>query len=285
MIPRTAVIASLGALCLLLACVPARAQNAPAREMSGRTDDRDGGLPLSMLGSYIKPGQLIVYPFYEYYRNKDQEYKPSELGFADERDFRGRFRASEGLIYAAYGVSENVAVEIEAAMITAWQERATDDTSGLPPRLKQSGIGDVEGQIRWRYNRESASRPEYFSYFEAVAPIQTKKLLIGTPDWELKFGSGLIRGLSWGTVTVRAAVGYSAGAAELGEYAVEYLRRVNRRLRIVGALEGTQDEIGLIAEAQVFLSPRAYLKLNNAFGVSSKAPEFAPEIGLMIVFP
>ena len=284
-IGRAAVIAGLAAACMALGAVAASGQSAPTAEEGPRRDDRDGGLPLSMLGSYIQPKQLIVYPFFEWYRNNDQEYKPSELGFTDERDFRGRYRASEGLIYAAYGFSENVAAEVEAAMITAWQERGTGDPAAFPSRLKQSGVGDVEGQVRWRWNRETAARPEYFSYAEAVAPIQTKKLLIGTPDWEFKFGVGRIRSYSFGTITIRGALGYTAGAtAEIGEYAVEYLRRISKRLRIVTALEGTQDEIGVIGEAQIFLSPRAYLKLNNAFGVSSKAPEFAPEIGLMLVF-
>jgi hypothetical protein len=80
------------------------------------------------------------------------------------------------------------------------------------------------------------------------------------------------------------AVGYAEGAVEPGEYAVEYLRRVSRRLRVFAGVEGTQDEVELITEAQVFLTSKIVLKLNNAFGLSSKATDWAPEIGLMFSF-
>lgn len=271
---------AVAALAALLAAPPAGAQ-----EVTDRSSDRGDGLPLSMFGTYIRAGELIVYPFFEYYRNNDQEYKPSELGYSQDTDYRGRFGAREGLIFVAYGISENLAVEFEAATITAWQERSPLDASGLPARLQQSGLGDVEGQVRWRWNRESASRPEVFSYFETVAPMQRSKLLIGTPDWEFKFGTGMVRGLSWGTVTVRGAVANAGGQFEVGEYAVEYLRRLSKRVRIFGGFEGTQDELALIAEAQVFLSPKIFLKVNNGFGVTSKASDWAPEVGLMLMFP
>lgn len=271
---------AVAALAALLEAPPAGAQ-----EVVDRSGDRGDGLPLSMFGTYIRAGELIVYPFFEYYRNNDQEYKPSELGYSQDTDYRGRFGAREGLIFVAYGVSENLAVEFEAATITAWQERSPLDASGLPARLQQSGLGDVEGQVRWRWNRESASRPEVFSYFETVAPMQRSKLLIGTPDWEFKFGTGMVRGLSWGTVTLRGAVANAGGRFEIGEYAVEYLRRLSKRVRVFGGFEGTQDELALIAEAQVFLSPKIFLKVNNGFGVTSKASDWAPEVGLMLMFP
>lgn len=272
--------AGLAALAVLLG-----AGRAHAQEPVDRSRDRGEGLPVSMFGTYIKAGELLVYPFFEYYSNNDQEYKPSELGYTADADFRAPYGASEGLIFLAYGISDNVAVEFEASTISAWQERSSQDGSGLPARLKQSGLGDVEGQVRWRYNRESASRPEVFSYFETVAPIQRSKLLIGTPDWEFKLGTGIVRGLSWGTITVRGSVANSGGVFEVGEYAVEYLRRLSRRLRVVAVFEGTQDEVALITEAQVFLRPNIFLKLNNGFGVTAKAAEWAPEVGLMISFP
>jgi len=36
---------------------------------------------------------------------------------------------------------------------------------------------------------------------------------------------------------------------------------------------------------QVFLTANIFLKLNNAFGVTSKAPDWAPEIGVMFSIP
>jgi hypothetical protein len=42
--------------------------------------DRGTGLPTTLFGTYIRGGDWIVYPFFEYYRDADREYKPSELG-------------------------------------------------------------------------------------------------------------------------------------------------------------------------------------------------------------
>jgi hypothetical protein len=114
----------------------------------------------------------------------------------------------------------------------------------------------------------------------------TEKRFIGTRDWELKLGSGVVRGFNWGTATLRLAVEYDGRekTLALGEYALEYLRRVSSRLRLFGAIEGTEDEVELITEAQVFLRPNLYLKLNNAVGLTSKATDWAPEIGLMFSF-
>ena len=65
---------------------------------------------------------------------------------------------------------------------------------------------------------------------------------------------------------------------------MEYLRRLSNRVRAFGSVEGSEDEVELITEAQVFLAPNVFLKLNNAFGITSKATDWAPEIGLMIAF-
>jgi hypothetical protein len=265
---------------LLVIAAPASAQS------PDRTRDRGTGVPLSIFGTYIGAGELIVYPFYEYYRDSNYEYEAGELGFGNDlTEFRGRFRGHEGLIFLGYGLSENVAVEIEAAMMSASLEKSALDFTPLPPRLEQSGLGDVEAQLRWQWKKESDTRPEWFSYFETVFPFQRTKLLIGTPDWEFKLGTGFIRGLRWGTVTVRAALANSAGSFEPGEYAFEYFRRLSRRVRLFAALEGSEDEVEFISEAQLFLTPRMVLKLNNALGVTSKAPDWAPEIGLLISFP
>ena len=83
-----------------------------------------------------------------------------------DQDFRGRYRAHEGLIFFGYGVSERLAFEIEAAVISAKQYKSKDDPSSMPDKLKESGLGDVESQLRWRWRKESISRPEFYSYFE-----------------------------------------------------------------------------------------------------------------------
>jgi hypothetical protein len=237
-----------------------------------------------MFGTYIRRGDVVVYPFFEYYRDSDYEYEAGELGFVGTTEHRGRYRASEGLLFVAYGLTENLAFELEAAGISATLEKSPHDDSALPARLSQSGLGDVEGQLRWRWRKETDSRPELFGYFETVFPTQSENMLIGTPGWEVKFGTGLVRGLSWGTLTARASVGYADGTLELGEYAFEYLRRLSSRWRVFAAIEGSEDEVELITEAQLFLLPNVCLKMNSAFGVTSKAIDWAPEIGVAFRF-
>jgi hypothetical protein len=248
--------------------------------------DRGTGLPTSMFGTYVRKGELLVYPFFEYYRDHNFEYKPEEMGFGLDEDFRGRYRASEGLLFIGYGISDRLAVEFEAAIITAELEKSPDDPSGVPARIEESGSGDVEGQIRYRWAFENERRPEIFSYFEAVSPQQKDKLLIGTPDWEFKLGSGLIKGYPWGTMTARLALDYEVEATKLdaGEYAVEYQRRLSRSWRIYLGLEGSQDELSFVPEAQWRVARRATVKLNSAVGVTSKATDWAPEVGVVFSF-
>lgn len=257
-----------------------------AQQPVDRLRDRGSGIPTSMFGTYVRSGELLFYPFFEYYRDADAEYSPDEMGYGLDADFRAKYRASERLIFLGYGISERLAVELEAAHITARLEKSPDDPSAMPARVEESGLGDVEGQLRWRWNRESERRPELFSYFETVFPLQKQRRLIGTRDWEFKLGTGIVRGFAWGTTTIRAAVEYDAedGGAALGEYAVEYLKRLSPRVRVLGAIEGDQDEVELISEAQWFLRPNVFIKLNNAFGLTSKATDWAPEIGIMFAF-
>jgi hypothetical protein len=269
------------ALITMLAWCAVASSAARGQERIDRSRDRGSGIPMSQFGTYARPGEIILYPFFEYYRDRNAEYKPQELGYGLDRDFRGKYRASEGLVYVGYGVSEKLAVEFEAAVISARLDKSPADPSSMPTRLEESGLGDVEGQLRWRWNRETEVRPEVFSYFEAVLPLQKSKRLIGTQDWELKLGSGIVRGLSWGTITLRAAAEYDEGSIGPGEYAVEYLKRVSPALRLYTGVEGVEDEVEWIAEAQVFLRRNVILKLNNAIGLTSKATDWAPEVGIM----
>jgi hypothetical protein len=251
-----------------------------------RLRDRGPGLPTSMFGTYVERGELLIYPFFEYYRDRNFEYKPSELGALGDEDFRGRYRATEGLIFVAYGLREGLAVEFEAAVISATLEKSPEDFSTLPFQTKESGLGDIEGQIRWRWRRETDRRPEIFSYAEVVVPHHADKLLIGTPGWELKYGVGFVRGLKWGTVTARAAVQYEEASSshfDLGEYAVEYLRRISPSVRLYAGIEGTQDEVELITEFQWHVSPNVFVKLNNGVGLTSKATDWAPEVGVVFL--
>lgn len=281
-------------LLIFLALTPrgSRAQtqagSASPNDVQPRLADRGTGVPTSMFGTYVREGEWLVYPFFEHYRANTFEYKPSELGYPGETDFRGRFRAHEALLFVGYGVTSDVAVELEMAYIRASLDRAAMDASGVPARLSESGLGDVEGQVRWRWRRETAARPEFFSFVEAVVPRGRDQALIGTSAWELKVGSGLVRGFSWGTITARAAIEYAAGSSsrlDLGEYAVEYLKRLSPAWRVYIGIEGTQDEVGLITEAQWHLSRHAFVRLNSGWGLTSKAADWAPEIGVVFTLP
>jgi hypothetical protein len=251
-------------------------------------DDRGSGIPTSMFGTYIRRGELLVYPFFEHYRDRNFEYKPSELGVEGALDFRGRYRANESLIWVAYGLTDDLAIEWETAVISATFDKSPADPSALPGRIRQRGLGDVEGQLRWRWRRETARRPELFSYGEVVVPHARDQAFRGTEGWELKFGTGLVRGFRWGTVTARAAVEYAEASSspfDIGEYAVEYLRRLSPSWRVYLGLEGTQDEVSAIAEVQWFLSPHVFVKMNNGVGLTSKATDWAPEVGVVFVIP
>lgn len=274
------------ALAMLMAAVAALS---PARTSAAQDApwlrDRGTGVATSMFGTYVRDGELLVYPFVEWYDDPNLEYKPSELGYASDVDYRGRYRATEGLLFLGYGLTPNIALELEAAVITATLEKAPADPSPMPARVKESGLGDVEAQLRWRWKEETATGPEAFTYFETVFPLQRSKRLIGTSEWEYKLGVGATRGYRFGTMTLRAAVEYSReeGKLDAGEYAIEYLRRLSRAWRVVALIEGNQlDEVALITEAQWHFHPRAFLKLNNAWGLTTNASRAEPEGGLML---
>lgn len=252
-----------------------------------RLRDRGEGLPTSMFGTYVQGGELLFYPFFEHYRDKDFEYTPAELGAVGELDYRGRYRANEGLVFVAYGITDDLAVEFEAAVIEASLDKSPADPSTLPLRTKESGIGDIEGQVRWRWRRETDRRPEIFSYAEIVVPHHRDKLLIGTAGWELKYGTGIVRGFHWGTLTARAAVEYAEASSshfDVGEYAIEYLRRISPSWRLYAGLEGTQDELSFIGDVQWHVTPNVFVRINNGFGLTSKATDWAPEVGVVFSF-
>jgi hypothetical protein len=250
--------------------------------------DRGTGIPTSQFGTYVRSDEMLIYPFYEYYSDKNFEYEPAEFGHASIEELRGQYKAHEGLIFIAYGISDRLALEFEAGIISAELTKAQNDPTIPPDNIKESGLSDVEGQVRWRWNFESEVNPEFFTYFEYVLPTGKENSLIGTSHWELKLGTGVVKGFRWGTTTFRLSVEYDTGENKLGsgEYAIEYLKRLSTDFRFFMMIEGTEDEIAFIPEIQWFITPDIFLKVANGFALTSKATDFAPEIGLMIsVFP
>jgi hypothetical protein len=117
--------------------------------------DRGPGVPSSMFGTYIESGQLILFPFFEYARDRNREYNPGKLGYGLDREFRGRHRSSAGQIFVAYGLTGGLAIEVEGAYVSADLRKSAEDPSPLPARIEQAGLIDLEGQIRLRVTRES----------------------------------------------------------------------------------------------------------------------------------
>ncbi|MFN7963548.1 MAG: hypothetical protein U0002_19965 [Thermoanaerobaculia bacterium] len=250
-------------------------------------EDRGPGVSLGLFGAYVERGEWVVYPFYEYTRTSAFEYKPSELGFSGGEDFLGKTVEHEYLLFLAYGLTDRLAVELEGAVYAKTTfDKAPNDPSAVPPRLEESGLGDVEGQLRWIWSKETAHRPELFGFFEVVFPFQKDKHLIGTQDWEASFGFGATRGFRWGTLSGRVALAYdgSGDQVELGEFGVDYLKKLSPRWRVVLSLEGESDELSLIGEAQWLFSRHGMLKLNCGFGLTEKAPDVAPEVGVLFHF-
>src|SRR6266480_4209135 len=255
---------------------------AEAQRLQPYLADRGTGIATSMFGEYVRSGELLVYPFYEYTAFHQMEYKPAELGFGLDQDFRGKFREHEAMFFVAYGLSDRLALEFESALFTsATLHKNPGDPSAMPAVLRESGFGDTQVEARWRWAHETFSHPEVFSYLEVDFPFQRNKRIIGTQTWAYKLGTGAVKGFSFGTLTLRAAGEYDEADKKIifGEYALEYLKRLSRNWRVYSGIEGDQDEVELILEAQRGLGDRATLKLNSGFGLTSKAPDFAPEIG------
>ena len=77
----------------------------------------------------------------------------------------------------------------------------------------------------------------------------------------------------------------SESKLELGEAAVEYLKRLSPTWRLYLGVEGKEDEIQVIPEVQWHITDSLFLKLNSGIGVTPKATDWAPEVGVVFSFP
>ena len=249
--------------------------------------ERGTGVPTSRFGMYVTRGELLVNPFFAYATDHNREYQPVQLGYGLAQDYRGRFHSTEGLLFLAYGVTDWLALELEASRIHATLNKAPDDTSATPSRIEESGLGDVEGQVRMRLMRESHGRPELFGFLEVTIPSQTGKVLIGNPDWDVRPGFGVIRAFPWGTMTTRITVEYNHDDRlwDLGEFSIEYLKSLSPSWRLNLAFEGGEtgamDEWDLVAGVRWRIRDRFFLKLDNAIGLMPKSTDWAPELGVV----
>ena len=250
--------------------------------------DRGEGVTTSLFGTYIKKNELLVYPFYEYIKSNKEEYHGSELNGIGEIDYLGKLEEHEFGLFIAYGFTDDLAVELEAILYgdVTLDKAANDTTSGIPNRIHESGFGSVETNVRWRLRRETTTRSEIFVNFEVEYPLQKDNLLLGASDWEFSTGIGWVKGYTWGTLTPRISIVYDRGEreVELGEYAIEYLKKVSDSFRWVSTLEGEGADISLIFESQWHINKNSFWKIGSGFGVTGQAEAFSPEIGLMFSF-
>jgi hypothetical protein len=259
--------------------------------------DRGTGVATSMYGTYVREGEWTVFPSYEYLRDHDLDYDPAELGFpgASSDQFFGEYRAQEAELLIAYGLDDDLVLELEVGGLKSSLKKAPDDDSNMPDELSASGLGDVRVRLDWRLMTESGRRPELFTYADVQVPHDTSKPLvttsaeIGTSDWVVHAGVGAIRGYSWGTMTYRAGVLYdfrSNSQIDWGEVAVEYLKRVSPTISVYAGLIIDQgDEGSLVGELQWHLSPNVILKLNSGVAVMSHGIDWEPEIGVLFLIP
>lgn len=271
------------------AAPPLAAPDADTENLPPHLKDRGTGLPTSQFGIYVRKGEWLVYPAFEYYRDRELEYDPNEFGFPSVGEFKGRYRASEEVLFVAYGLSDRLAWELEGDAIHTSLHKAPEDLTGMPEELRQSGLGHVRTRLTWRWAEEKGRRPELFSYTEVFFPHDKDKLLVGTADWVFHGGIGATRGYRWGTMTFRAGLLFeeaSASATDWGEVSLEYLKHVSTRVTFFSSVlvrEG--DEVSLINEVQYRLSRHAVLKLNNGLGLTSHGFDWEPEIGVLFRFP
>ncbi|MFZ0389497.1 MAG: hypothetical protein WAN36_03485, partial [Calditrichia bacterium] len=254
-------------------------------------NDRGAAIPTSLFGTFIRPGELLVYPFFEYQLDNNREYQPAQYGYGKDEDFRAKFHGSSEQIYVGYGFTDWLVAEFEFAYMDVRFEKSPDDHSPLPPKIHETGLGDFEGQIRMRWAKETKGRPEIFGFLDVTVPSQNGKLLIRDPDWNFKPGIGVIKSFSWGTLLFRTDLEYNreASSPDIGETAIEYLRRFSPsgllNLGIEGGEGGAPDEWNLITGVHLRLADWAYLKLNNSLGITSKATDWVPQGGLLFSFP
>jgi hypothetical protein len=290
---RDIAFACAGSLCIATVVTAGATRDAAADDdstaLSARTQDRGGGVPTSLASSYVRDGELLTSLAFLYNRDNEFEYDPNEFGFSAPGEFKGNYWDSSADVLVAYGLSANLALELEAAASRASLEKADSDLSGMPNELRESGLGHVRTRLDWRMLEETDRHPEVFSYIGALVPHDASKVLIGTPDWVGIAGAGVVRGYEWGTMTFRMGLEYDFGSAselDWGEVAVEYLKRLSPGLTVYGAVQVLEgDEYSLVGELQWHLTPAIVLKLNSGFGLTSHGMDFSPRIGVLYNFP
>jgi len=276
---------------LVLASALIGAPQAALSQSSGQPDylrDRGDAIRTSLLATYIRPKEFIFYPFYEYTRTSNYEYKASDLGLVGDVDYLGKKVDQEYLVYLGYAWNDSWMFEFESALHAKakFTKADNDPVAAVPREIRESGLGDTEMQVRWRYAKETETRPEITYIFQTEFPLQKKKKILGTQAWGFGAGVVLTKGYSFGTMSLRGQINHDRGDREtkFGEYAIDYLKKLSPQWTVALTLEGEESELSVIGEAQYALSRNATLKLNLGQGLTKKDRQFAPEIGVLFRF-
>ena len=278
-------------LCILLLVTSSGFAQTGSSDTSGLPvylRDRGTGMWTSLFGTYIRKHELLIYPFFEYSYQHDAEYTPSDLGFNGDQTYRSKYKQGEYLIYLNYAVTDWLSIEFESGVYTATSiVKAPADTSNVPPIYKETGFGDTQFELNLRLLKESSHIPEITFYQEFDLPLQKNKHITGKQELESKSGIGLAKGFSFGTFTTRLALLWTPAAhtVEIGEYSLEYYKKISPVVRIYTGFEGTNlGELEYFDEVQIHFGKRkdSFLRLNNGIGLTNQTLDVLPEIGILI---
>ncbi len=157
------------------------------------------------------------------------------IPYTGDNNFFGKVIHREFLVFFAYAFNDSLAVEFESALHSSIDFRKDpSDNSNVPGRIRESGLGDTETNIRWRFQKETEARPEVTFFFKSVFPLQKDKKLLGTQDWEFSPGVVLTKGFSFGTLALKLS---AIKLGERGDYAIDYVKRLSQNWRVVLSLE------------------------------------------------
>src|SRR5258708_33885076 len=186
------VVASL--LAVILTTTPEPSRGSEPTGLPSYLYDRGDGIPTSIIGRYVREKELLVYTFYEYTREKNFEYQPSALGSTGDNNFFGKVIHREFLVFFAYAFNDSLAVEFESALHSSIDFRKDpSDNSNVPGRIRESGLGDTETNIRWRFRKGAQARPEITFFFKRVFPLHKEKKLTVTQRSAFRPGALPIR--------------------------------------------------------------------------------------------
>ena len=282
--------AAIAALCGIWLCHnPAGAAEVPGSP--GYLRDRGPGVPTSLSGIYLTPGEWLGAASYQDLENRGFQYTPDDFGFADTNDYLGEYRFSGGFFFLGYGLNESIALALKVTGGSTKLTKASDDPSAMPAEIKESGISEIAPELTWRFITENVDRPELYAFVSILIPHDRDKDLIGTQDWVVLPGIGLNRGFSWATLSARMNFEYDAASEstlDFGKWSVEGQRRFSDSWWVSVGLEGQVggatnfDEAWQTAFIQWSPTPHIAVRFGSRIGLTQMTEGWTGEIGIVV---